>query len=365
MKNSISSRVRLLLRSIPLLSVFVAAMVSSAVSAKCGNVDTIIVNCSNSDNGVWGLIIVAINILTAGIGVVAVGGIIYASVLYASAEDKSEQVNQAKDLITNVVIGIIAYALMFSLLQFLIPGGIFNRDFGSIPKADANPGKSKIAASGSFGGGSSSSGGGSGTSSSTNGIKKIKNLRDAAALTGTLESGVLYRSGQLHGLNTTNSDKLAKLLGSGATIIDLRTPDQRASAKDQPVNGAKNVHIPIDGILDQAPMVTDPARRSQLAKALRLAANSKGSILIHCSSGKDRTGWMVAMIMYISGANDTQVMNEYMKSAEAFPGGVKKEWLNSGLSTARKNYGSIPNYLKKGVGLSNAEISKLRKKFGA
>ncbi len=78
------------------------------------------------DNGVWKLLLIAINLLTAGIGVVAVGGIVYASILYASAEDKNEQVSQAKQIITNVVIGLVMFILMWSLLNFIIPGGVFS-----------------------------------------------------------------------------------------------------------------------------------------------------------------------------------------------------------------------------------------------
>ena len=69
------------------------------------------------------------------------------------------------------------------------------------------------------------------------------------------------------------------------------------------------------------------------------------------------------MIMYVSGANDEDVMKEYMKSNEAWPGQVKPEWMNSGINLARKNYGSIRNYLKNGVGLSDADIAKLAHKF--
>lgn len=98
----------------------------------CGGVKTSIIKCDQNNtgnsvenNGVWGLLLIAVNILTAGVGLVAVGGIIYGAFLYASAEDKSEQVNQAKQIITNVVIGLVLFALMYALLNFLIPGGIF------------------------------------------------------------------------------------------------------------------------------------------------------------------------------------------------------------------------------------------------
>jgi len=63
--------------------------------------------------------------LTAGIGVLAVAGIVYGSILYTSAGDSSEKVSKSREVIRNVVIGILAYALMYAVLNFIIPGGLF------------------------------------------------------------------------------------------------------------------------------------------------------------------------------------------------------------------------------------------------
>ena len=100
----------------------------------CG-VDTSLINCNNVDinaddkiqtTGVWSLLLTAINILTAGIGVVALGGVVYGSVLYTTAGGKQEQIKKATTIFTNVVIGVLAYAGMYAVLNFLIPGGIFS-----------------------------------------------------------------------------------------------------------------------------------------------------------------------------------------------------------------------------------------------
>ncbi|MCA9327767.1 tyrosine-protein phosphatase, partial [Candidatus Saccharibacteria bacterium] len=203
------------------------------------------------------------------------------------------------------------------------------------------------------------------TTARSSDIAGVRNFRDAAASSNVLKKGVLYRSGQLSALTPKGADALSSLLGNNGTIIDVRTASQRSGNKDENVAGSKNISIPIDGILDQEPMVTDPKRRTQIAKALRAAANADGPVLIHCVSGKDRTGWLVAMIMYANGATNAQVMDEYMLSKEAFPTGVKQAWLNSGISAARDKYGSIDGYLKKGLGLSDKDLQKLRQKFGA
>jgi|GEM_PF-341043 len=86
-----------------------------------------IVNASNiKETGIWYILMIAINILTAGIGIVAVGGLVYGSILYASAGGGPEQVKKAKTIITDIAIGLVAYAFMYAFLNFIIPGGLFS-----------------------------------------------------------------------------------------------------------------------------------------------------------------------------------------------------------------------------------------------
>lgn len=114
------------------LGLSVIGLAQPAYAAKCGGVDTSIISCSQNngsgdvkDNGVWGILLIALNILTAGVGVVAVGGLIFAGITYATASNNQNQVTKAKEMIFNVVLGLVLYAFMYSFAQFLIPGGIF------------------------------------------------------------------------------------------------------------------------------------------------------------------------------------------------------------------------------------------------
>jgi len=99
----------------------------------CGGVKTAIVKCDADNsgdlnkNGIWALLLIVINVMTVGVGVLAVAGIVYGSILYTTAEDKADQVNKAVDIIRNVIIGLIAFALMWALLNFIIPGGVFSK----------------------------------------------------------------------------------------------------------------------------------------------------------------------------------------------------------------------------------------------
>jgi len=62
---------------------------------------------------------------TVGIGLLAVFGVVISGIQYAAAQDNPQSLAAAKGRITNIVIGIIIYFLMFGALQWLIPGGVF------------------------------------------------------------------------------------------------------------------------------------------------------------------------------------------------------------------------------------------------
>jgi hypothetical protein len=105
---------------------------TTPVSAECGGVDTALINCSQTggggveNSGLWGILLIVINVMTAGVGVLALAGIVYGAVLYTSAGGSSEQIKKARTIFTNVVIGVLAFAGMYTLLQFIVPGGVFN-----------------------------------------------------------------------------------------------------------------------------------------------------------------------------------------------------------------------------------------------
>lgn len=96
---------------------------------KCGGVETNLISCDDSTKGmnaIWDLLLMVVNILTGGIGLASVGGIIYGAILYSSAGGNSENVKKAKTIISNVIIGIVLYLFMYSFLNYIIPGGVFN-----------------------------------------------------------------------------------------------------------------------------------------------------------------------------------------------------------------------------------------------
>lgn len=63
-------------------------------------------------------------VVTTGVGIAAVGSIVFAGVPYITARDNAAQVSKAKTMIMNTIIGIVAYILMWAFLEWIIPGGI-------------------------------------------------------------------------------------------------------------------------------------------------------------------------------------------------------------------------------------------------
>lgn len=106
---------------------------TATAAENCG-VKTSILDCKGADpkskdpekSAIWTILLLIINIMTAGVGLAAVGGIVYGAILYTTAEDKPEQVSRAKTTIFNVILGLVAFILMWAFLQFLIPGGVLN-----------------------------------------------------------------------------------------------------------------------------------------------------------------------------------------------------------------------------------------------
>lgn len=78
-------------------------------------------NILRSDLDIKGLLILILSILVYGLGAAAVIGVIWAGVLYLTARDNEQQVAKAKTRLFEVVIGVVAWAVLFSVLNWLIP----------------------------------------------------------------------------------------------------------------------------------------------------------------------------------------------------------------------------------------------------
>jgi hypothetical protein len=69
----------------------------------------------------------SINLLSLCFGVIAAASLIAGGIQYSTSAGDSEKVTRAKKRIFNTLVAVFAYIFMWSFLQFLVPGGVFNR----------------------------------------------------------------------------------------------------------------------------------------------------------------------------------------------------------------------------------------------
>lgn len=196
-------------------------------------------------------------------------------------------------------------------------------------------------------------------------LSGVSNERDALARSG-LKPGMVFRSAKLCG--ATGKDRqlmLAQL--HGGSIIDLRTSGAASSCPD-PSIGVTRVRYSVSSDAVYPRYVTDSARRASFAKAIRaiLANAERGAgSWIHCTAGKDRTGWTITILLSILGADQADIYAEYLRSS-----GADEADLVDGLDQVATSYGGVfehgvtgagmYRYVTKGLGITDAEIDALR-----
>lgn len=72
--------------------------------------------------GIWGILGIAIDVLTIGIGAAAVIGIIISGIQYATASGDPAAITKAKKRLIEILLGLIVYGLFYGLMRWLVPG---------------------------------------------------------------------------------------------------------------------------------------------------------------------------------------------------------------------------------------------------
>lgn len=95
----------------------------------CGSIQTAYFSCGGGGNDIqtssfWQILEIILNILIGMVAIGAVGGLVFGAVKYSSAGDNATQVSDAKNIIKNVIIGLVLFLSMWAIIQYFIPGGI-------------------------------------------------------------------------------------------------------------------------------------------------------------------------------------------------------------------------------------------------
>ena len=157
-------------------------------------------------------------------------------------------------------------------------------------------------------------------------IDKTENMRDVGGYTvdnnNCVKEGKIIRSNCVTNLN---DQEISQLLNMGfTTIIDLRC-DQEIEKKHSVFNDNNKFqfyHIGLKGdgkipnskdeVLDSYIDILDG--KKQIKEIFEILNESKGGVIYYCSAGKDRTGVVTACILKLLGAEDKDIVADYVAS---------------------------------------------------
>ena len=103
-----------------------ARFILGLFAATCSGVETALIACDEGgDGGLWHILSLVVNILTIGIGIAGLIGITVFGVQYLTAGGDVGKTTKAKNRMLNIVMGLVAFVLLWAGVQWLLPGGLF------------------------------------------------------------------------------------------------------------------------------------------------------------------------------------------------------------------------------------------------
>ncbi len=236
-------------------------------------------------------------------------------------------------------------------------------------------------------------------------IAGISNLRDVGGYSTRdgkrVRTGRLFRAAHPGGLDAAG---LRDLKGLGVSaILDLRGHAERRKDALGNFDGiqVEHLHVPIE------PMTAVPirdliGRGEATAEALRyvmidnyrryvhersdlfasatacLIDRLENGVMIHCTAGKDRTGFLVAMILTSLDVPAETVMEDYLLTNRTWDGGhglvpegmspeafqsmrqAHADYLTASLKEIDARHGNMETFLARGLGLDTMRRTRLR-----
>ena len=229
-------------------------------------------------------------------------------------------------------------------------------------------------------------------------LPTASNFRDLAELAHAngVRRGLIYRSDHLGALNEDDARQIASL---GITrVVDFRGTNERLSAMcalpgvavhSLPIEptivqvladliAAGHTLTPPDVVKHMQNTYRDFVRHNshRFAELFDHLLRSNEPLVFHCTAGKDRTGFAAALILRALGVPHAEVMRDYLLTNErlkpptAWQGlapeaasvlwRVQPEFLEAAFEAVDAEYGSLEGYFRKGLGLEDAQMQRLR-----
>jgi len=244
-------------------------------------------------------------------------------------------------------------------------------------------------------------------------VKGAENFRDLGGYLTTdgrrLKWGVLYRAGHLHNLTPRGLECMEKL--NIRHVVDFRGPSERESKPDQRPSESVYSTYPVDVAgTDLIKRISAVIRgesefdledymlttyRSFVAEYTETFGSWIRDLarrdhhtpqIIHCTAGKDRTGYAAAILLRTLGVPIVTVVEDYMKTNVYLAGfidksvrkirrrtffrndgefirpllGVQSNYLEESMKSIESKWGGFDNFVSGGLGLSGEERETLR-----
>ena len=236
-----------------------------------------------------------------------------------------------------------------------------------------------------------------------------------------VKDNVLIRTARLDGISDETAEKLASKYNV-KYVVDFRMGYERDGAADKDIAGAENIWISVYELDMTDPTMVEMMKKikeagdDSLQKSIEYAktgylsslytqillsetgqkgyaqffdillSNEDGAVLWHCTHGKDRTGVAAALVLYALGVDEDVIMQDFLLTNEVYKNniaylqgelekrgcdeavineaqamaGVKGEYLTAAFEAVKTEYGSIQDYIKNQLGVSDEDIEKLR-----
>ena len=221
--------------------------------------------------------------------------------------------------------------------------------------------------------------------------------------------GKIFRSGHLNKLNKKEHDYFSSL--NIENIIDFRGKTMVKRFRDR-VPNPKSINwigLPIESkglemrklgqrilnddleFFDAAKILTKSYRgfikysHTEVKAVFQAILKSKNATLIHCTAGKDRTGFFIALILLTLGVSKETIIADFMasnsfrkKENDRVLNHVKKftnitpllplinvqlSYLETSFQALESRFGTAENYLIKAIGITEEEIKLLKEKY--
>lgn len=244
-------------------------------------------------------------------------------------------------------------------------------------------------------------------------LENTINMRDIGGYTGLdgrkTKWGRVIRSEELCHLSDNDFDALAKM--GVKHVYDFRDADKAKKTNERVPDGADYTNLPVlEGLdidLKDVDFINDPKaidkffqkvykfqvtdKAPQYAVVLKALTDEKQTpILYHCTNGKDRTGFMTALILLICGVPEETIISDYTLTNLTFDEaydklgdiasenlnqnapfaipkiklhdffGVDPKWIKIQLDYIRDNYENVDDYLIQNTDLTKKDLDAIR-----